>query len=128
MQLKHFSLFLNLYPTEVSCLILARIGFVDICNSIYSGYTIYKELVLVRYSIYRSIAILAAKVRYRYLVVSRYFDILVSNAHCSIPSILSIPSIFRYLRYLTSSSSRRRRCDIVVDDDVVYGTALRSLN
>ena len=31
-------------------------------------------LVLVRYSIYRSITILA-KVRYRYLVVSRYFDI-----------------------------------------------------
>ena len=31
-------------------------------------------LVLVRYSIYRSIAILV-NVRYRYLVVSRYFDI-----------------------------------------------------
>ena len=34
----------------------------------------YCQLVLVRYSIYRSIAILV-NVRYRYLVVSRYFDI-----------------------------------------------------
>ena len=44
---------------------------------------------------------------------------------------ISIPSIFRYL---TSSpfddvdSMRSRRRNIVVDDDVVYGTALRSLN
>ncbi len=34
----------------------------------------YFNLVLVRYSIYRSIAILV-NVRYRYLMVSRYFDI-----------------------------------------------------
>ena len=33
-----------------------------------------REVVLVRYSIYRSIAILV-NVRYRYLVVSRYCDI-----------------------------------------------------
>ena len=83
-------------------------------------------LVLVRYQKYRSIAILA-KVRYRYLVVSRYFDNLVSNAHCSIPSILSIPTIpsiptiylrytydiptiyLRYLRYLSLDIESIRR-------------------
>ena len=74
-------------------------------------------------SIYRSIAMLA-KVQYRYLVVSRYFDILVSNAHSSIPTIVSIPLIFRYL---TSSpfddvdAKPVARRNIVVDDDVVYG-------
>ena len=83
-------------------------------------------LVLVRYSIYRSIAILA-KVRYQFLVVSRYFDIFcierplfdtfdtlmpsilsIPMIHLipSIPSILSIPlipSIPSIFRYLTSS-------------------------
>ena len=41
-------------------------------HTLVSGFDL--VLVLVRYSIYRSIAILV-NVRYRYLMVSRYFDI-----------------------------------------------------
>ena len=87
-----------------------------------------RHLVLVRYSIYRSIAILA-KVRYRYIVVSRYFNILIlfdtydnyDTFNISIPSIpsMSIPS--------TSSpfndvDMRMRNIVDVVDDVVVYGS------
>ena len=62
-----------------------------------------KQVVLVRYSIYRSIAILV-NVRYRYLMVSRYFDIsndqtilgryFVRSAVSS-HSILKQPSIWK---------------------------------
>ena len=51
-------------------------------------------LVLVRYSIYRSIAILV-NVRYRYLVVSRYFDI--SNESMISQTILGRYTSIEYL-------------------------------
>ena len=61
-------------------------------------------LVLVRYSIYRSIAILV-NVRYRYLMVSRYFDIsndqtilgrYIVRSGVSSHSILKQPSIWKH--------------------------------
>ena len=62
------------------------------------------QLVLVRYSIYRSIAILV-NIRYRYLMVSRYFDIsndqtilgrYVVRSGVSSHSILKQPSIWKH--------------------------------
>ena len=80
------------------------------------------QLVLVRYSIYRSIAILA-KIRYRYLVLSRYFDIIERSLFDTFDTFDTFD-----ISILDIESIRRRSRDIVVDDDVVYGTALRSLN
>ena len=63
-------------------------------------------LVLVRYSIYRSIAILV-NVRYRYLVVSRYFDI--SNESMISQTILGRYTSIEYrMKYRVS-------CDTILD-------------
>ena len=72
------------------------------------------HLVLVRYSIYRSIAILV-NVRYRYLVVSRYFDISsivwIVDLPDDIWAIFQVSSIesnieYRMIRFLICNSRR----------------------
>ena len=60
-------------------------------------------LLLVRYSIYRSIAILA-KIRYRYLVVLWYFNIFCIKR----PLFDTFDTFDTYVRYI--ESIRRRRC------------------
>ena len=82
------------------------------------------RVVLVRYSIYRSIAILA-KVRYRYLVVSRYFDTFgierpLFDTFDTFDTYDTFDISILDIRVHSTMSMRRR--NIVVDDDVVYGS------